>query len=117
MSNLIEFRKQLINQGGATYSLNTGELNPEDGYFVAIEGREFKVPFADSNVIAEFCKANIDLLLLPNHFLGGWYFELNFYLDVSQKVEIKSEAIKLGRERNQIAIWDANNDKEIKIKK
>ena len=40
MSNLINFKNSIINNGGATYNLLTGEFNPERGFMVSIRDHD-----------------------------------------------------------------------------
>lgn len=56
-----------------------------------------------------------------DHYLGGWYetddkgAAVALHLDVSQRFDPrhKDQALKAGRERNQMAIWDVGGKQEI----
>jgi fructokinase len=49
--------------------------------------------------------------------LGGWYNSKNgqFYYDAVIIVDSLEEALKIGRENNQLAIFDLNNMQEIEL--
>lgn len=49
--------------------------------------------------------------------LGLWFNseEKKWYLDLSENISELDEALRLGKERKQIAIWDCKNSKEITL--
>lgn len=116
MSNLIKFSKSLKENGGASYNFIAGVLNPNKGYFVALPNREKKIKHLTIQDISDFCNENSDRLFNSNIYLGGWYHEGFYYLDVSAMFIHKNDALSVGRENNQIAIYDAENQCDINIK-
>ena len=58
--------------------------------------------------LRKFMQDNAELLAKPGHAVGAWYDPdgKKTYLDVSIVTENKDEAIRLGREHNQIAVFD-----------
>ncbi|MCB9326387.1 MAG: hypothetical protein H6571_21800 [Lewinellaceae bacterium] len=94
----------LINNGGFTIS-HTG-LVPIFGYAISIyKDRERKYTTLDRHDIAEYIKANTDLLKLPNSFLGGWKFQKHIFLDVSLVLQSLEKAKYLARKHEQISIF------------
>lgn len=123
MSNLKQFVKATIENGGASFNLVTGELNPTTGYMVAIQGHEKIVPNVTSEkqlqyIISDFIREHAIILASgisnEGNFIGTWLHEGNLYLDVSCNVSNKADAIKVAKEGNQLAIWDCANNCEIK---
>lgn len=121
MSNLINFKNSIIENSGASYNLLSGEFNPNNGYMVSIKGHELKIPYNTEGLqyeIAQYIKTKADILisgLSENKFIGAWLNDGYLFLDVSIKVDTLNEAIQLGRENNQLAIFDCSNGKEITL--
>lgn len=111
--NLLNFVKDTLNNGGASFNLLTGEYNPNNGYMVATEIHEMYLPKEEFNneVLKGYIAKNLDALLSnKNLFLGSWIDERGMVcLDISERIEDRQEAVKLGIERNQKAIWDNVN--------
>lgn len=62
--------------------------------------------------LSRFVERN-DYALERGNFMGAWIEGKKLYLDIVEIVESENEAVKLGRERDQIAIWDIANGVEI----
>jgi len=119
MSNLIKFNESLLNNGGASFSFTTEELNPKIGFSVSLVGYEVKIPlkeFSPKNVLA-FIGDNYDILHKDNMFLGGWVENGVVYLDISELIGDKETAIYQGIKRNQLAIFDNSNEVVINLPK
>jgi hypothetical protein len=124
MANLKKFVAATIQNGGASFSLETGEINPTAGYMVAISGHEKIVPNVTNSkqlqyIVAEYIKEHAIILaagMSQNTFMGTWLHENKLYLDVSKNVTDKASAVRMAIENNQLAIWDNSNNSEIKIK-
>jgi len=128
--NLISFTKQAYSQGGGSFNLFNGTINPTDGYMVAMEGAEQKVNInirlKDEHKIKELTNivfryiSGIDIFDRwynnPNAYLGLWYSDEMWYLDLSENIEGELIAIDLGNGRKQLAIWDCKNNREIRLK-
>lgn len=120
--NLRNLNTALIENGGFSYSLTYGDVYGSDNYSVAFhkatENVFDKLPTeADYQ---EYVNKHITLLAKEDFILGGWEHEGKYYLDVAQllpKNEYSKEAaVKVGQEREQIAIFDLQIGKEIKCK-
>ena len=115
--NLREFFNSTIQNGGASYNITTGEINPNKGYFVALPRNETKIPFSQfgESDIADFVNANAIELADEFRFVGSWIDNNTVYLDVVDQLFDKRIALTLGLERNQLAIYDAFEDKIISL--
>lgn len=120
--NLLNFVNDTLKNGGASFNLLTGEYNPKNGYMVATQGHEIVIPLKKFHnaSLADYIAKKSTLLLSgisnTSLFLGAWIDKGMVYLDISEKVEDRQEAVKLGIERKQKAIWDNFNGKEIRLK-
>jgi len=115
MGNIRNFIESVNTNGGASLNINTGELNPKKGYFVSIAGAEKKIRSFAGDDLKNYILENSDLLLEQGVFLGGWVHEGKIFLDCSQQIFDKREAIIKGIKRGQIAIYDASNGLEISL--
>jgi hypothetical protein len=115
--NLREFFNSTIQNGGASYNITTGELNPNVGYFVSVPNHEVKIPFSQFNadVVTTFINTNAELLSGEHTFVGTWIENNTVYLDVTEQLFDKRIALRLGLERNQLAIYDATTGKVINL--
>jgi hypothetical protein len=114
--NLTDFTQAIKDNGGASYNLNTGELNPNKGYFVGLKGFEKVVPLSSvASSVATFIKENGFELSNPNKWVGAWINDDKLVLDVSIRVDTLCEARELALTNRQIALYDAQNDDVITI--
>lgn len=108
--------------GGLSVSMVDGS-EPPGGFMVArtsgvkpaiVEADEFYDPERGPQALGSFLKANKDQLT-GGDYLGVWHDSDSgkVFLDVSQNVKDRGTAERLGRERDQISIWDVTNMKEI----
>lgn len=105
--------------GGFTYSV-IGRDRPTTGYALSpYPDRSQAVPTRNltAETIRRYRDANQDLLSRPNHYLGAWRERDGetdrVWLDVSILVQDRDEAARIGREHNQIAMWDLGAGEEI----
>ena len=124
MSNLILFRKSILNNGGASYNLLNGQLNPTDGFMVSIANHETILQnewrTGLQYHIASYIKENAHILCggVTNRpfFLGAWVEKNDeLYLDVSTKVTTREEAVRLAIENGQKAYYDNGKQETIYI--
>jgi hypothetical protein len=127
--NFKDLWKLVQKTGGGTFQINTGELNPRHGYGLSLPGYEFKthVPqnwedfrFTINRYLKTACTQNYIKPIQaigdsPALYLGLWTHGGVMYCDLTEVVTNKTIAIKQGRKRKQIAIWDNKNQKEIKL--
>lgn len=107
--------------GGLSISMVDGHL-PTKGYMVAkppefshvVDEADFFDPIKGPKILSAYMiKNRADLGKGGKNYLGTWLNEGKIYLDVSQNIMSRSEATKLGTERNQKKIWDVVNQVEI----
>ena len=115
MSNIKNFIQSVTTNGGASLNINNGEFNPNKGYFVSIAEAENKINDFSGDDLKNYILENAELLNLENVFLGGWMHKGEIYLDCSQQIADKRTAIIKGMQRGQLAIYDAENGKEISL--
>jgi hypothetical protein len=107
--------------GGLSISMVDGHL-PTKGYMVAkppefshvVDEADFFDPIKGPKILSAYMiKNRADLGKGSKNYLGTWLNGGKIYLDVSQNIMSKSEATKLGADRNQKKIWDVVNQVEI----
>lgn len=121
--NILHAIASLKENGGFSYNVSTGELNPTKGFMVAVskEGEQ-TFPFVSeypvealAGTVAIYVKENADKLLGGNRFVGGWIENNTLYLDVSQKVRTAFEASRLCKKRQQKAYYDCRGQREVYV--
>ena len=99
------------NHHGATIT-NTGEiLKVNHGYIVSLPDMELVRDLQSMRVdqFEAIVSHYLDLIrATPLVYLGLWVSEGRIYFDLSEVITDKETAIRLGMERNQIAIFDNN---------
>ena len=122
--NLRIFRHIMENEG-ATFDIRTREFK-KDGFAVADPAQAYQAEekhsspvFAEEGrkLIGEFIKNWEDELAEPNKYVGAWLDDGNYYLDVATVVMDRSKAIEMGKETDQIAIWDLGANAEVRLRK
>ena len=110
----MNYRELIERDGGFNLDPRTGFIfEPLVGYMVSLEGHTHKVPsatFSNDDVTAYLegiTPPETDL------YLGAWSNDGYVFLDVSEQFQDRDEAIQAGTNRNQIAIWDVVNKREI----
>ena len=117
----------VLENGGGTYYLSLqrggrlilGDAEFKGGYYVALAGRENVVPITgdvfafDKLVVAEYIADNLNILRESDVYLGFWVNNNRVFLDVVKHIRDKDEAIRIGRENRQIAIFDIAAGDEI----
>lgn len=117
--NLRTLNTTLLENGGFSYSLTFGDVFGTQNYSVAYAKGTEKVfdELPTANDYEEYINKHITLLAREDFVLGGWEHEGKFYLDVAQLLPkreySKDKAIKIGQERDQIAIFDLGYGEEI----
>jgi hypothetical protein len=116
MNALIEFWTNTVVNKGATMNLVTRQTNWNKGYFVALpSGIVIGLNDSPMQAIKDFSEANKELLMHSNKSLGSWIDKGKLYLDVSELILDKRQAIQLAYSRNQLAIYDNTNQVSIDL--
>lgn len=106
--------KALAKKGGFTYNPKTDKV-ADKGFVSAIDQKyEARVPASKFSVkdIRAYAKKHADILSQPGHHLGAWRETVNgedlIFLDVSVVKSTIEEAADIGRQYNQLGIFDLN---------
>jgi hypothetical protein len=101
--------------GGASFTIDGQDRTGTDAYAVSIyPDRERIVDgTATADDIADFAAANHDVLADGRAVIGTWVHEGRTYLDVSALVSDRLEALRLGEQHGQLAIFDLATLEEI----
>ena len=105
-----------IKNGGVTFNLE-GKA-PEKGYMVSIVGQEIVIPELDYvyENLEDYINERMSLLnSMSNLYVGVWHHKGHYYIDLSENILGKAEALKQGILRSQKAIWDIVAGEEIKL--
>ncbi|MFG2620723.1 hypothetical protein ACGFXC_24230 [Streptomyces sp. NPDC048507] len=107
---------ETVTRGGFTWA--RGKSNPTSGYVVAKPeyGRQVFGWDGSSGVIAAYVAEHLLTVAASERtWYGTWVSGDVLYLDLVEIVEDRGEAIRLGRERNELAIYDAGTGSEIPL--
>ena len=121
MSNFMRVFESVQKNGGATFNVETGELNPTHGYMVSLHGHEVRYTIPrnlnefQNIVINYFAKKSKFLkdVLDTEWFVGFWINDNQLFCDIVRLVTNKKQAIALGKENKQIGIFDNVNKRTI----
>ena len=115
--NVNKFIQLLKNNSGVSYNMITKEYNPNKGFFVSLPNLETKVSLQSLSVddIVTFINKHRSLLQDKTKFIGGWIDNEVVYLDISEQIFDKREALERGYKHNQLAIYDANKGEVIDL--
>ena len=117
--------RHIMENEGATFDIRTREFKKE-GFAVAdpaqayeAEQKHSSAVFAEEGqkLIGEFIKKWKDELAEPNKYVGAWLDGGNYYLDVATVVMDRDQAIDMGQQTDQIAIWDLGAEEAIRLRK
>ena len=106
--------------GGHSVNPRTGK-SPVSGYMVSdkdggvvMDRRVFYGPNGVEHV-QEYGQSHADKWQDPDYYMGSWDDENSgkVFLDVSKNVADRGEAIRLGKQNDQLAVWDVANKEEI----
>jgi hypothetical protein len=104
--------------GGATFSLYFKDVVGQELFAVSLypeRSVQVRGRFVPARRLQAFLMQNQDLLRDPRNTVGTWYNEDDdtTYLDVTATLPDREQAITLGRQYNQIAVYDLLHEEEI----
>lgn len=105
-----------VKNGGVTFNLE-GKA-PEKGYMVSIVGQEIVIPETQysSDILDGYVNDKMAVLnSMSNLYVGVWYHKGNYYIDLSENILNKADALKQGILRSQKAIWNVTEGREIAL--
>lgn len=108
MLNII---KKTLKNGGYT------DIQYKNGYMVSLYGLETKIPLGEaySKKTMQVLRQYRKLAKRYNGSLGLWIEKGTLFIDVSINIANKAEAIKVGIDNKQLAIYDIVNDQTINL--
>ena len=124
MKNLKQFSRALLENGGATFNLVSGE-HEFKGYAYSIFGHEkihntldggFTISDVEDAVRQYIKEKGVELYSIDNH-LGGWFDNGKLVLDISNVTLDLRNAIEQGIRNNQKAIHDFKSGDDIYLPK
>jgi len=96
-------------------SLNADFKQPKTGYLVSVQdGLIFdSVSLVNVHELSAWIKQNLNSGL----FFGGWIDKETgkVYFDLSANFQSIEKSIDIAKQNNQLAIWDLNENKEIRV--
>ena len=105
-----------VKNGGVAFNLE-GKA-PDKGYMVSIVGQEIVIPELDYiyDNLEDYINERISLLnSMSNLYVGVWHHKGHYYIDLSENILSKSDALKQGILRSQKAIWNVTEGSEIAL--
>lgn len=106
-------RKSLAN-GGLTF--NNLKDSVKTGFMVSQQNTEKVVPINSIKQLKRDIQNYVDThALKQNQYFGLWYNDGKCYIDISSRISTKKQAIDLGKQENQLAIFDNKNLKVIEL--
>lgn len=96
------------------------EFNSSDGFMVSLESYEMKINYEGDYDIIESIEGYFKMYenifkTCGNKFLGVWIDEGTAYLDISVQISNLNEAMQVGIENKQLAIYDLSKGESIKL--
>lgn len=111
--NVKKFLELAAKNGGGSYNINSGEINPTTGFMVSLP---FEETHNDLKSVASFLTKQAEHLSKPDHFFGLW-FDKVWYYDVSRNVPTLADAIRIGMKNDQLAIYDCEAGEVVPLPK
>jgi predicted DNA-binding protein YlxM (UPF0122 family) len=102
--------------GGLTLNKDLTPINEKKGFMVSLYGLEKQFKITDTNEIIQTIK-EYQTRLKNNDYLGFWFDNDIFYIDISRHYQDRQKAVKKGIKEKQLAIFDISKDKSIYLTK
>ena len=111
--NLKTVLDEIFLEGGVSYNVTTGEVNPKSGYMVSILGfeKQYDLDTINANDLREYVLDNAYDLWGENRFVGGWIDKdtNKVVLDISVNITDMTNACYTGIINKQKCIYDCSN--------
>jgi len=108
--NLSTVLEEIFLEGGISYNITTGEVNPKSGFMVSILGfeKQFDADKISDKNIKEYVSDNADQLWGENRFVGAWLDKDTYkvVLDISVNISDVTNACYTGIINKQKSIYD-----------
>lgn len=99
--------------GGITFNVMSGELDPKEGYMVSLKGHEETSPVLTPDGILGYIADKKDFFS-EDVYLGLWKADY-WYYDLSILVRNKEIAMVIAERNGQKAIYDLKERREIQV--
>ena len=117
--NLKTVLDEIFLEGGVSYNVTTGEVNPKTGYMVGILGfeKQYDLDTIKANDLREYVLDNAYDLWGENRFIGGWIDTdtQKVVLDISVNITDVTNACYTGIINKQKCIYDCSNKRNISL--
>jgi hypothetical protein len=117
--NLKTVLDEIFLEGGVSYNVTTGEVNPKTGYMVGILGfeKQYDLDTIKANDLREYVLDNAYDLWGENRFVGGWIDTdiQKVVLDISVNITDVTNACYTGIINKQKCIYDCSNKRNISL--
>ena len=114
---LDEIIKEAIKNGGATLTATLDNAKLKYNYMVSLYGYETTFKVDDIEGLKEGLKAYQKKASgKKDLYIGLWVSDGLVYLDLSINICKKNDALRIGKQNKQKAVYDVKNNKDIKIK-
>lgn len=117
--NLKTVLDEIFLEGGVSYNVTTGEVNPKTGYMVGILGfeKQYDLDTIKANDLREYVLGNAYDLWGENRFVGGWIDTdtQKVVLDISVNITDVTNACYTGIINKQKCIYDCSNKRNISL--
>src|SRR5699024_6849746 len=118
--NLSKVYSETVVNFGCSYSLNSGELNPTNGYFVGgfVESMVVSLKDFSQSHLQNFILCNSAFLSQENVYLGTWIDTKTdlVHIDASMLIDNLVNALDTAVLYDEIAIYDNENGKSIYLR-
>ena len=107
---------EIIKNGGATLTSTLEDAELKNGYMVSEVGAEKTFRLDE---VEEIEKTLIEYAekISANEYVGAWVDDNKLYIDISRHYKSKKQALRVGADNKQLAIFDIANAKSIYITK
>lgn len=113
MKKLID---EIIKNGGATLTSTLENAELKNGFMVSEVGAEKTFELTDiegiEKTLIEYAEK-----ISANQFVGAWVDDNKLYIDISRHYKSKKQALRVGADNKQLAIFDIANAESIYITK
>lgn len=110
-----QFARNVRTNGGASREAGSRAEAPASGYYVSLPGHEKVLNYASAGAVKRHREGILRDAAAPK-FQGAWQSNGKTYLDASDNIPDRAQAILQGHIQKQIGIYDAANDKTLLMK-
>lgn len=119
MENLKNIIKEGLKNGGFTIDSFYQSIKAKNGYMVSLANSEQTFDInTDLNILEKaITEYQAKIANKRNYYIGLWVDDNLIYLDISKHYTSKNQAVKVGIDNEQLAIYDIKNQSSIYLTK